>query len=297
MTTRVLVATDLHPAADEAIRQAHAWAGTEDAFAVSHVLPNLQPISLLFPQRHQAAIFDVVELLNRAENAVRQRVAQLTGRAPDSFEVFIDQGVDYAEITRRAAAWKADVVFVGNHNDTPLEHLLIGSTTERVARYCQCAVLVARPSPSTGPVIAATDLSDPSLPAIHAGAREASRRKAPLTVVNAIDFMFPPAIAAGGFFGLVPTTYSAEAIVEMEKDAKAKLDATLKTAKVEGEARVLVGDAVVTIVSEVAERQAQLVVVATHGRTGLAHVALGSVAEKVMRNASCSVLVVRLATT
>ena len=47
------------------------------------------------------------------------------------------------------------------------------------------------------------------------------------------------------------------------------------------------------IVRVAQERNVDLIMLGTHGRTGLAHVLLGSVAEKVVRSASCSVLVVR----
>ena len=296
---KILVATDLHPAADEAIRQAHAWSSERDEFAVIHVLPNLQPLVPLFPQENQAHLFDVATISDRAEIAVRNRVSDLTGRPVDRFEVFIDQGIDYAEIARRASSWKADLVVVGTHGASALEHLLVGSVTERVARYCSCPVLVTRPptEKANGPVIAATDLSDPSLPAIVAGHKEAERRHAELVVVHAIDFVISPPVSSGVFFGLVPTTYSPEAIKEMENIAGAELTGALKRLNVEGQTRVVAGDADEVIVLEAQERHAQLVVVGTHGRTGLAHIALGSVAEHVMRAAPCSVLVVRLAST
>jgi nucleotide-binding universal stress UspA family protein len=294
---RILVATDLHPAGDEAIRQAHAWAGADDVLAVCHVLPNLQAVSMLFPQVTQEHIFDVATISDRAEIAVRKRISEITGRATDSFEAFIDQGVDYAEVTKRAAAWKADLIVVGTHGATPLEHFFLGSTTERVARYASCPVLVTRPSPTTGPVLAATDLSDPSLPAIVAGDKEARRRQVDLTVLNVIDFLLPPPISSGGFFGLEPMSYSTEAIAEMELAAKAEVESALKRLNVKAEARVITGEADESIVSEAVARRAQLIVVGTHGRTGLAHIALGSVAENVMRSAPCSVCVVRLAST
>lgn len=47
------------------------------------------------------------------------------------------------------------------------------------------------------------------------------------------------------------------------------------------------------LLAEARERDAALVAVGTHGRTGLAHLFMGSVAEEVMRHASCSVLVAR----
>jgi nucleotide-binding universal stress UspA family protein len=48
-----------------------------------------------------------------------------------------------------------------------------------------------------------------------------------------------------------------------------------------------------TIVRVAEERRADLIVMGTHGRTGLQHVLLGSVAEKVVRLASCPVMTVR----
>ena len=41
------------------------------------------------------------------------------------------------------------------------------------------------------------------------------------------------------------------------------------------------------------EHEVDLIVMGTHGRTGLAHMFLGSVAEKVIRHATCPVLVTR----
>jgi nucleotide-binding universal stress UspA family protein len=47
------------------------------------------------------------------------------------------------------------------------------------------------------------------------------------------------------------------------------------------------------ILKAAGEMQADLIVLGTHGRTGLAHVLLGSVAERVVRRSACPVLTVR----
>lgn len=290
---RILVATDLSDSADEAIRQAHARASEGDALAMCFVMHNLQPITPLFPQQTAQTIVDVAGLEARVETAVRDRVVSLTKRAPDGFEVFVDQGIDYAEIVRRAAAWRADEIVVGSRGRTGLAHALLGSVAERVARYAPCAVRVARAGDHRGPVIAATDLSDPSLPTLAAGRAEAARAHAELVGLHAIDVAPSFASMAGLPFGIVPMTLAPEVITEIQAAATTTLSTAMSSAGAKGEARVVAGDAAESIVSEARARDARLLVIGTHGRTGLSHIALGSVAEHVVRAAPCSVLVVR----
>ena len=59
------------------------------------------------------------------------------------------------------------------------------------------------------------------------------------------------------------------------------------------EETVIMGDPVSTIIRVAEEEHVDLIVMGTHGRTGLAHALLGSVAEKVVRKAPCPVLTVR----
>ncbi|MBI3849938.1 MAG: universal stress protein [Verrucomicrobia bacterium] len=63
--------------------------------------------------------------------------------------------------------------------------------------------------------------------------------------------------------------------------------------EVSSEIAVRVGTPYMEIIKAVKELDVDLVILATHGRTGLAHVFLGSTAERVVRHAGCPVLVVR----
>lgn len=294
---RILVATDLSELSNEAVRLAHAWAKKDDAFAVVHVVPNLQPIAPLFPQSTQQTIVDIASLPARAEDAVRERVAELTGRDADGLEVFVEQGVDYAEVARRASRWKADLVVVGSRGATGLERALLGSVAEQIARYAPCPVLVARPVPDAaknGPVLAATDLSDPSLPALEAARREAERLGAKLVAMHVVD-AGPTGLmyGMGLLTGTVPFNLLPGVIDDAKAAAKTALGEAMDTAKAQGDVRVESGHAAAEVAKAAADLHARLVVVATHGRTGLKRVAMGSVAEAIVRSVPCPVLVVR----
>jgi nucleotide-binding universal stress UspA family protein len=83
---------------------------------------------------------------------------------------------------------------------------------------------------------------------------------------------------------------------EMEEEASRRLHewARMEIPDIEVSQMVAVsGMAGEEICSQAAKRGVNLIVISTHGRTGLKHLLLGSVAEKVVRNATCPVLVVR----
>lgn len=91
--------------------------------------------------------------------------------------------------------------------------------------------------------------------------------------------------------------YSPEKIAEqIEREAEEKIDQMIKE-RVKGRVAcrkiVLTGTAFKEIVDTVKELGVNLIVMATHGRTGLSYVFMGSVAEKVVRKATCPVLTIK----
>lgn len=83
---------------------------------------------------------------------------------------------------------------------------------------------------------------------------------------------------------------------EMLADAEKRMAECVKKqggSTVVMETRVVVGQPVSEICQVAGREQADLIIMGSHGRTGLAHLLLGSVAERVMRQASCPVLVAR----
>jgi nucleotide-binding universal stress UspA family protein len=217
---------------------------------------------------------------------VRETVGRFTHRTVDTF---VEPGIDYAAIVQRAEAWHADLIILGSHGQSGLARA-VGHVAERVARYAHCDTLVARAGTKRGWVLAATDLSGGSLPAIAAGADEARRRGARLEVVHAVGFLEKQ---MGYLFelatpGVSPSAYDVELPRRLLAEALARVS-------VDAPATIVDRPAASAIVQEAEALGAELIVVGTRGRTGLVRLMLGGVAERVLHAAHCSVRMTRRA--
>ncbi|HEY3493755.1 MAG TPA: universal stress protein [Polyangiaceae bacterium] len=291
---KVLAAVDFSDSSLEALRQARELAQGADV-AACHVLPAITDLAALFPDQYIESRRNLVAEEAQLKKQIAEYAHSKLGLAFS--EVFVDRGSAYAEIVRRAESWHADCVAVGTHGRTGLARVVLGSVAELVVRHAHCSVLVARPAQKSGVVLAATDLSDPSLPTIAAGAEAAKRTGSRLVVVSVLEWN--PTSAAAGLIGAMPALPPPDVQKQLHAALKTALEGAVQGAGIAAggvpvETRVLDGSAASAIVSTADELGAELVVVGTHGRTGLARLALGSVAERVVRAASSSVLAVRL---
>jgi len=284
----VLVAMDLDDGSDELLRQADALARSYHIkLSVCHVLPEIFAVRPLFPQLHLVDALKLSRLEAAVRDALLERIRAVTTRELSQTEIEIEQGTVHAGILRAAERIGAGAVVVGGKVDHKGLHIL-GNAAEHVVRYAHCPVLVARPSPA-GKVLVATDFSDPALPAMEAGAAEARRRKADLTIIHAIDLLPEMSPYYGEFFDMPPMDLSDQ----FRKIWQTRLDECVHHFKAKGGGLLRNGPAAPAILSAASELPAQLLVVSTHGRTGLSRITLGSVAEAVVRAAPCSVLTVR----
>lgn len=285
----VLAATDLSEAADEALRQADALARDAGVpLHVCHVLPELLSLDPIFPQLKLREALDAPELEREAAAAYAERVRQVTGRPPDQFTLSLPHGSPHAAIADLAETIGAGVVVLGAHG-TKGKGPTLGGVAERVVRHAHCPVLVARTGAATGgAVLACTDASDPALAAVEAAVGEAARRRARLVVMHCMDLLMP------GVIGYEVPPLGPEVILAMRAQWQHRVEESLAKLQAQAELRIEEGPAGPLIVNAATELPAQLVVVGTHGRTGLRRLVLGSVAEAVVRTAPCSVLVVRL---
>lgn len=139
-------------------------------------------------------------------------------------------------------------------------------------------------------ILCALDFSAPSEAALKAAEQLALRFDAELVVAHVVEPVLAPAA-----FGPLPTTV-AQVRVEAEDAAKDRLReivAGLSARGVRATSVLESGPAADTLVEIVRARGVDLVVIATHGLTGLEHALLGSVAERVVRLCPCPVLTIK----
>ena len=284
----VVVGTDLSAPSEEALRQGQRLAGDLGSpLVVCHVLPEFLRVSMLFPQWRGIDPKVQRSMTAKAEAAVRRQAEMVLHEKGAAVTVVLDSGTPHAGLLDQAQAAGAGVIVTGP-----------GDVATEVIRHASVPVLVARTSPQ-GPVVGATDFSDASAPAVETAAFEARRRKSSLQLVHVLDvgpFMVGDAPAAAAPYLEDGSSLALEGLDELAALAQSRLDAAVRESGVDGKATVLSGHAADAIARFAETAGAELIVVGTHGRTGIARLTLGSTASAVVDRAPCSVLVVRAAT-
>ena len=137
-------------------------------------------------------------------------------------------------------------------------------------------------------ILAPTDFSEHSQQAIQYARELAQTFGATLVLLHVVEL--PPYPIEG----LPPSQLGGTLLEDLEQQATSDLAQVLaKEAEVTVVRRVVVGIPYRRIVEVAADEKVDLIVMATHGRTGFSHLFMGSVAEKVVRTAPCPVLTIR----
>jgi len=287
---RILVATDFSEPAGRALEAALALAARTKAelhviHALEVALPLFEPYAVVLPADW------IGEARRLAKEKLEAAHAKVTARGLSGTTHLGDVPAAHA-IAERARALGADLVVMGTHGHTGLKHVLLGSVAERTVEYAPCAVWTvegeaAAASPRT--IVVGNDFSEAGGEALQAAAEWARLFGARLHVVHALQIPMPliapyeVAIPEGIIEGA-----RREAQRQLEQAAKSVTGVTVTTELASTPAHAALADAA-------ARLPAELIVTGSRGLTGLKHALLGSVAERTVRYAPCSVLTVRKA--
>ena len=141
-------------------------------------------------------------------------------------------------------------------------------------------------------ILVPTDFSAPSTAALDQARTLAERLGSSIQLLHVVE---EPATASGYVAdGFAPATDSIrETRLAQARDALARLISATDRTRFHARADAIIGAPAAAIVDYADATGTTLIVMGTHGRTGLAHLLMGSVAEHVVRTASCAVLIVR----
>jgi nucleotide-binding universal stress UspA family protein len=141
-------------------------------------------------------------------------------------------------------------------------------------------------------ILLPTDFSECAGHALSYAASLARKFSASIICVHVIE----PVMPTVGYTGLTEPLPIADLSEQLEESAERELPKVAACRECEGleiEEVIAHGDAAAEIVRVAQERKVDLIVIASHGRTGLGRILFGSTAESVVRHAPCPVLVVK----
>jgi nucleotide-binding universal stress UspA family protein len=280
----VLVATDFSAGAKRALERACRLPITPgSALTLLHVLPKLHPS---FYERAERAARSTLEIwAQEAHGLVAANVDVCAA---------LESGEPFVEISRRATSERAELIVLGRHGHRGWPRDALGGTAERVLRQVATAVLVvvdAPIQPYRRPLVA-VDEDGAAKNAIELMARIVAPE---VRGALAIHVLYDSQLSLLTQYELPQK--------EIDDFRRSRTEATRKQIELaldllggtefDFDLRFVTGHPRAAILESAKAEHADLVAVGTHGRSGLRHFILGSVAEAVIRGAQVDVLVAR----
>ncbi|RMF65635.1 MAG: universal stress protein [Bacteroidetes bacterium] len=291
---KILAASDFSPGADAALE----WA--LDLAVRFRATLHLIYVEVLRDDPFAPASYPK-EHTERVRARLREQLTTCAGRRGDvALETLPDVRCEVLQedaaatgILRYAREEDVDLIVMGTHGRRGIKHLLLGSVAEEVVRLAPMPVLTVRetvPSRLIRSVLVPVDFSHHAGEALLYAKELAARFGARIDVLHVIEEAVYPAF----YNAAVYSVYDIQPEIENEalRHLKGLCAKTLGVCK-DVTVHVRVGHAASEIVHHAEEQETDLIVMATHGLTGLAHLLIGSVTENVVRRAPCPVFAVK----
>lgn len=294
---RILIPFDASPASEQALEEALWLARRTDAEIKILQVEILHGESV--PSQWDPAL-ETETLRARMKDLIMNDSEAPGAFDPDSVQISHVVDRDFAAapaIVDYADEHEVDLIVMGTHGRRGVSRLLLGSVAEEVVRHAPCPVLTVRARKDRQPetravqsIVVPVDFSQHSRIALTCAHEWAVLYNARIDVVHVIEDDLHPDF----YFTHTPTIYDAQP--EIEDQARIhleQLNREVGSRAVEAHFHILSGRAAGQIVDFAEDSGADLIVMSTHGLTGMNRFLIGSVAEKVVRHAGCPVLTVK----
>lgn len=295
---KILFPTDFSRGAEQA--QAHAVAFAEKQDAELHLL-HAVVLHGYDPYNPDFNLVEVEEeiLKSLQEDASRRMAATVDADLEQKLTVVRAErrGVSPAPvILDYADEHDIDLIVMGTQGRRGLGQLFLGSVAEEVVRRAKCSVMTVREQKEPKPpsdmdtLLVPIDFSEHSRRALAYAKRIAASYEARLQLLHVVEQMIHPS-----FYAIGKTS-----ILDLDPDiigrSKREMERWLQEAgapDVLAESFVIDGRATRDIVKFAEDHDSDLIVIATHGLTGIDRFLMGSVTQKVVRRSPCPVFTVK----
>jgi len=230
-------------------------------------------------------ISDVQQQLRQPCDAALARVADLCAAAGRTVRTICALGEPYVRLVELAEDEGCDLIVVGAKGMSALKQALLGSVARRVIGLSRQDVLVVPENARNGwqKILLATDLSAASKTAENRALELAAAHNSALTILSILELPTCLFGEAGALGCSLPPDQNRK-LAEIQGAAGLGVNAELLTGA---------GEAHQIICETAARKGVGIIVLGSHGRSGLKRLLLGSTAEKVIGLAPCPVLVVK----
>lgn len=139
----ILFATDFSESSDYAFQYAYSLAKKFNArLLLVHVIN--EPVDLRGFYVPHISFEKLEEEIEEGAQKMMEKFCRTHIRDYDNYESIIVPGIPYDEIIKKATDNSADLIVLGTHGRTGLDHVLFGSTAEKVVRKSQVPVMTIR---------------------------------------------------------------------------------------------------------------------------------------------------------
>lgn len=208
--------------------------------------------------------------------------------------VKVIEGDEAGVILDTAADLEVDLIIMSTHGRTGFTRWVLGSITERVLHSAPCPVLVIRSADSLSRILITLDGSELAEKAIDPGLALARALGSEVTFLRVVPDMHI-SVADANYLDQIEDDLSRRLQEEAELEGEAYLDDVVDRHNdpLPIHTALWIGAPAQSILDYAELHNTNLIVMATHGRTGLGRWIYGSVTEKVLRSGRCSMLIVR----
>ncbi len=279
---KIMVATDFSERSDRALMRAKLLARQFNAtITLVHVVDDDQPRRIVDVERDESALL------------LRQSAETLANDDGVTCETRVILASPFAGIIQGVEEIGPDLLVIGPHRRRMLKDVFIGTTAERTIRLVDCPVLMvnAPPRGKYRHVMQTTDLSQ--------GSRDALQSILPLEIGsearNSMLFVFEAPALRLAMSHTMSKDDREHYLAAAQKNASRELTEFLSAAKL-GNVMPMVRHRTTAahheILKSAVTERADLIVLSTHGKTGLAKLLIGSVTEHVLRSSTIDVLAI-----